>query len=195
MPKKPVQNRELTPEQQRSMRFLNGLILSWRLRDPATRVDLPYRDIVQMISQQYRDPRRSISLSGFSAWKNGENIPDVESTEAIIAAFDADPEEAYAAFNHEPPMTFCRLFKLVKEAVRTEQWEHSDETLARLEVTCNEHWDTPTFNDSIQIRFAREALNMSSVSLRDKAEYIASQVHYTELLRQLPKTGVGEEQE
>lgn len=176
MPRKPAIERELTPEQKRVSEYLIDLELRWRLEKPIERSRITQVQIAEGISKFYpNNSGHSISPSGYGAWRNGKNTPDIESTEAIIAFFGADREKTYEAFGHQLPMTFTAFYALAKEKAKEEQWPDADELLSMLFYTIGPEWEDTSTDKHWTIELGWQVLN-SRQTIYEKAKILSDVV-------------------
>jgi len=193
MPRGPIKQRTLSPKHQCAVNHLNSLFLVWQLEDPQNRARLSNEYLAAEISKHYQDPTRKIGPSGFGAWRNGKNIPDLESIDAIIDFFNADVTATYIAFGHEPPPSFGSFYKKVEADEQAKYWDDRLWILIQLDIARNEPlWESGKVmrNKDDSLIFIRSAWRLLQMKMPDFHEHVHDVAQLISAHEELRKHGL-----
>jgi len=137
----------LSPDRERSMQYINKIIVAWQSEDPGSRGRVKNTEIAEMVGAEIGV---EVNTSNVSNWRTGKSVPSEEFALGIARAFKVDPYELFEALGHTyvPPVTFRDIYEQAKVAIEEwadgkrpyEDWKQHSKILWGLALYFNEEW-------------------------------------------------------
>lgn len=169
-------NRHLSPDQERSVKYLQSALFKWRSADLAHRINMTQKEIWQIFCTYFEDGH-AISESTLSSQLIGRQMPGIDSVWAWIRFADLDVIETLEIFHRPMPLNFPIYYEYICRVSEQEHWEDREQILQQLlPLKDLPEWQHPTMQSHWTVQLALELLRMQSLSLHEIAYYLVKLV-------------------